>query len=1050
VKPLKITLLISFLALALPFVATTQTAGQWLDKGIEHNELNELDSARISFNNVYKSDSLSYKIFAIWGMLKSDIFASDLTNGDSLINIGDSLSALHEFDKAVFVYKLAKAEFYKKSSNYIKAKAFYKEVMPKGEDLEGIETQYAAGLQHYGLLYEQLSQYDSSAYFMEKANDVFKNQNDTLSFAYGLLCNNMGSVYLRLSDMPTSKMYFQKALDIFSNQEKPSRSYIAMVLGNLAVIYSNEWNVEEAIEMTEKALQINRLEDDKDAIGYNYYSLGVNNYYKGDYGRAKDYLEQCVVIREKIYGEYHSILIGPLEVIAMTLEDAGNSKVSMPYYQRSRKIIQRNYKDPTTSEGFNLENIALLYYEKNMQDSALVYIQNANKILEVLLPELSEHRAIHYSSLGKINIANDKLLMGRNWLKKSLALLEKLDLEDNLSTVSAIMDLAFLESSESNWKIADAYFKRAKSLIEIDDMSNPTTNNLSPYMLNVINDFMHYVYGRYEKQNEEKDLIAYEKYSKLYYELSEKLRRQFNDPYTKSALVKNSVPVFRSQIGTYASLYNKTKSSEYLENIFRQAEYSRATMIRDMQDEKIASYARVDEETMINEKALKQALSSANEAYFQYPDSTEIMNNLFKAKEQLNSFIAKTSAENPKYHELKFGGDMPSLTDIKSELKTDQVLVEYMIDDSSYYAMAITNEKVEMVQLGSRDSIDMYIGLYKVQLAGNGKINDKINISLYNYLWKPITSLNENDRVIICPISSLHYLNFETLKESSTDNFLIEGFNISYSLSANIYTSKEMRSKNSKNLALAIAPGFEDELKEQYKLTLDSTITLDDEYMHTIRQPWSVKLAEKLKAEYRNKSFIGANAPESEVKSSLSQGSIIYFGTHAIANELDPLRSKLVLAKEKDDDGHDGYLHAYEIYGLDLNADLTILSACESGIGQLEDGEGMISLAHSIHYAGCPSTVLSLWKVDERSNTQLIDLFLENIAEGQVKSEALRNAKLSFLSENENAHPYFWGGMILMGQDGTVELARQSNWPWYVLAGALFFVAVLLFRKKRK
>ncbi|MEZ4949999.1 MAG: CHAT domain-containing protein [Saprospiraceae bacterium] len=91
---------------------------------------------------------------------------------------------------------------------------------------------------------------------------------------------------------------------------------------------------------------------------------------------------------------------------------------------------------------------------------------------------------------------------------------------------------------------------------------------------------------------------------------------------------------------------------------------------------------------------------------------------------------------------------------------------------------------------------------------------------------------------------------------------------------------------------------------------------------------------------------------------------MLYFGTHAIADAEDPLRSKLVLAK--DFEGEDGYLHAYELLGLPIEADLAVLNACESGLGNIQKGEGMISLSYSLQFAGCPSTVMSLWKVDEK------------------------------------------------------------------------------------
>ena len=172
----------------------------------------------------------------------------------------------------------------------------------------------------------------------------------------------------------------------------------------------------------------------------------------------------------------------------------------------------------------------------------------------------------------------------------------------------------------------------------------------------------------------------------------------------------------------------------------------------------------------------------------------------------------------------------------------------------------------------------------------------------------------------------------------------------------------------------------------------------------------------------------------------------MYFSTHAIADATDPLRSKLVLAKEIGPQIEDGYLHAYELFGLELDADLAILNACESGIGNLQAGEGMISLAYSLQFAGCRTAALSLWKVDEKVNTQITATFLDFLQKGHDKSEALRLAKLAFLEGQSEVlrHPFYWGGMVLMGQDGPIHWQGNQRpwWLWSILGLCLLLLAL--------
>jgi CHAT domain-containing protein len=164
-------------------------------------------------------------------------------------------------------------------------------------------------------------------------------------------------------------------------------------------------------------------------------------------------------------------------------------------------------------------------------------------------------------------------------------------------------------------------------------------------------------------------------------------------------------------------------------------------------------------------------------------------------------------------------------------------------------------------------------------------------------------------------------------------------------------------------------------------------------------------------------------------------------------NATSPMYSRLVLSKSgvAVDSEADGYLHAYEIYELDLRAQLAVLTACETGIGKNEDGEGVRSLGYSFAYAGCPSLVMSLWKIDEKVSSEIISRFYEYLAEGMPKHLALRQAKLDHLanSPEELTSPYYWAGMVLVGDVSPLEVGSfWGQWRWWVLAALCAFVLI--------
>ena len=138
----------------------------------------------------------------------------------------------------------------------------------------------------------------------------------------------------------------------------------------------------------------------------------------------------------------------------------------------------------------------------------------------------------------------------------------------------------------------------------------------------------------------------------------------------------------------------------------------------------------------------------------------------------------------------------------------------------------------------------------------------------------------------------------------------------------------------------------------------------------------------------------------------------------------------------------DGYLHIYEIYGQNLNAELAVLSACNSGKGKVESSDGIVSLTQAFTHAGCPSVLMTLWEVDEKSTSEILALFYDNLQNGQGKSEALRNAKLSFLENTSFQYqdPYYWAGLVVIGNDTPIFTASSS----YIEVFLVIFLNVIL------
>jgi CHAT domain-containing protein len=157
--------------------------------------------------------------------------------------------------------------------------------------------------------------------------------------------------------------------------------------------------------------------------------------------------------------------------------------------------------------------------------------------------------------------------------------------------------------------------------------------------------------------------------------------------------------------------------------------------------------------------------------------------------------------------------------------------------------------------------------------------------------------------------------------------------------------------------------------------------------------------------------LVRKDATKGQTRRHLNAQSLIHLATHADLDETDPLGSALLFRSEGSDTGR---LEVQEIFGLDLNADLVILSACVTSLGKLTQGDEVVGLTRAFIYAGTPSVISTLWRVDDRASFELMRAFYENLRAGQPKGEALRQAQLATL--HKYPHPYFWAAYQLTGE----------------------------------
>ncbi|MGB5273688.1 MAG: CHAT domain-containing protein, partial [Flavobacteriaceae bacterium] len=250
---------------------------------------------------------------------------------------------------------------------------------------------------------------------------------------------------------------------------------------------------------------------------------------------------------------------------------------------------------------------------------------------------------------------------------------------------------------------------------------------------------------------------------------------------------------------------------------------------------------------------------------------------------------------------------------------------------------------------------------------------------------------------------------------------------------------------------VAFAPEFNQKMKRDYELAITDSINLDKTYLTLLPQPFSVDLAKRFSQRFKGSSFLNEKASKKVFERTAKEHKIIHIGTHAENNNINPELSRLIFAKDAQESASldNNSLYTYEIYNYDLSSDLAILTACETGKPTYQAGEGMISLAHAFNYAGSESILTSLWEIDEKSSTEILSNFYENLEKGMDKDKALQQAKLAYLKQatGRTMAPQYWAGLVLMGDTAPITISTQTNWIWWILMAIGLSIALFLIHK---
>lgn len=329
------------------------------------------------------------------------------------------------------------------------------------------------------------------------------------------------------------------------------------------------------------------------------------------------------------------------------------------------------------------------------------------------------------------------------------------------------------------------------------------------------------------------------------------------------------------------------------------------------------------------------------------------------------------------------------LKDILERLLPNEAIVEYFFHEKDLYAVTLSDAGVHATKING-SGLEERIRHFREQIEQRDEDVVKQAQALYDLLLRPLENDLGSRDLLIIPHGMLHYVPFDALHDGK--DYLVQRSAMRYLPSASVL--KYLKPTRTKSPDKILAFGNPDLGDQQYNLPNAET----EARMIAAMLPGSELL-------------VRGKASESAFKQFAPSFHYLHIASHGEFNAESALESRLLLSKSATDDGS---LTAGELYNVNLDVDLVTLSACETGLGKVLNGDELVGLTRGFLYAGSSNVLSSLWQVDDLATSDLMKRFYTNLIDGMAKREALRQAQLD--TRKEFPHPFFWAAFFLTGQ----------------------------------
>lgn len=528
------------------------------------------------------------------------------------------------------------------------------------------------------------------------------------------------------------------------------------------------------------------------------------------------------------------------------------------------------------------------------------------------------------------------------------------------------------------------------------------------------------------------------------------IEKSYDTDDAKLFLKANNQRVCQQAVAVCLQLHALYPQAGYAQQAFVMAERNKASvMYSELAEKGLRKLPGLSPALLQQERNIKYNIARVSIRGDRMYDSatTAALTNEKAAFEIQLAQVQRAIEQNSLYYKLKYSETYPRPDSIQQYLTSQQAVISFYVTGNTLQAFVITKNGFKQTQIDSfpilQQAITQWLTALQNTESGRRFKGQPWGERIYKLLIKPVQALaGDKFEWTVIPDNILYYLPFESLpaEDKPEAKTLLETNEISYQFGARFFVMQAAHSasKASAYNTLAMAPFA------QQSLPFPNTV-----YNYMQQLPASAKEIAGLPG----LSFTGTAATKAQFLQNLYKYPVVHLATHAIADTGNSAISFIAFYPVTKQPAQDA-LYLEELYGLNMeNTRLMIISACETGNGQLVNSEGVLSITRGFAYAGCASMVNSLWKADDEATAAILHQFHLYLQKGYTKPKALRQAKLDYLHSNAvNKSPGYWAHLLLTGD--TQPLVNTSIASTWLLVGGVMVTAmlmgVILYTRRRK